>query len=439
MYEAKKLREERAELIGQLQDVAKQVKDEERSFTAEEKEQCDRLNEARKELDQRIETTERMEVIDGLTVDFAPENREAIKPQARVTERDKDLALRGWIGYAGKVPGHVPGECIDAAQRCGVNLASDTLTLRLSDQQPSLQDVESRAGLIVGTDASGGYTANDTVVKGLEKSLLYYGGMMQHADVFRTGHGNPIRFVTLNDTTNAPTAYKAELADGTTTDPAFGEIVMNAYTFNTNVFPVSLELLQDSELPISAIVSEALGERLGRAINTTCTAGDGTNKATGVSIGATVKGADAKDVDGTASATEWHYASLVDLLHSVDIAYRRSPKAGFMMNDDSAAICHKMVDGNNHPIWQPSVVAGQPDRILGYPVWINNDMPAPTTGKKPVLFGDFSKYKLRMVKDVTVLVARERLIEKLAVGFYAFARWDGKLVNTAAIKHLLMA
>jgi len=100
----------------------------------------------------------------------------------------------------------------------------------------------------------------------------------------------------------------------------------------------------------------------------------------------------------------------------------------------------KLVDGENRPLWMPSYVAGQPDRIDGTQYWINQDMDSSiNASSKLILAGDFSKYIVRIVQDMIFARRDELYSENGLVGFQAWMRFDGECINTAAIKHLITA
>ena len=86
-------------------------------------------------------------------------------------------------------------------------------------------------------------------------------------------------------------------------------------------------------------------------------------------------------------------------------------------------------NGTGVPLWSPSLGAGQPDTILGYPYVINQSITTPATSVKSILFGDFSKYLIRDVRDVTLLRLDERFADYHQVGFLAFSRHDGDLLD----------
>jgi HK97 family phage major capsid protein len=141
-----------------------------------------------------------------------------------------------------------------------------------------------------------------------------------------------------------------------------------------------------------------------------------------------------------ASATEITFDEVIDLVHSVDPAYRTN--AAFMFHDNVLAHLKKISIGSSdaRPLWMPSYVAGQPDRIDGYRYYINQGMDSSiNASSKLMLFGDFSKYIVRMVRELEIRRLNERYAESLLVGFIGFMRFDGELIQPNAIKHLITA
>jgi HK97 family phage major capsid protein len=81
------------------------------------------------------------------------------------------------------------------------------------------------------------------------------------------------------------------------------------------------------------------------------------------------------------------------------------------------------------PMWVPGLTNGAPDTILGYPYTINQSVAVPGSNAKCILFGDFSKYLIRDVRDITLLRLDERFAEFGQVAFLAFSRHDGDLLD----------
>lgn len=99
----------------------------------------------------------------------------------------------------------------------------------------------------------------------------------------------------------------------------------------------------------------------------------------------------------------------------------------------------KMKDKNDQYIWQPSVQAGQPDRILNCPVYTSPFMPTLAAANKPVLFGDFNYYWIADRQGRTFKRLNELYAVTGQVGFLGSQRVDGKVILPEAIKTLAMA
>jgi HK97 family phage major capsid protein len=136
----------------------------------------------------------------------------------------------------------------------------------------------------------------------------------------------------------------------------------------------------------------------------------------------------------TGQTTSVIYDDLVDLIHSVDPAYRAN-SSEFMLNDSSLKALRKLKDGQGNPIWQPGLVQGAPDKILGYDYIINQDIATMAASAKSMLFGDFSNFFIRDVMDLAIFRIGEKYIENGQVGFVAFSRHDSTLADTNAIKY----
>lgn len=271
------------------------------------------------------------------------------------------------------------------------------------------------------------------VVSKFEEALLWYGPMWQVSTITQTQTGASLYLPTINDTGNSGTIL-AEAGTATTADPTFSSVVLGAYKVEAKYVLISNETLQDSSIPLEPIIGRLLGERIARGSNTMFTTK--TNGPTGIVT--TQSGA---TVGATATATNaFTLPEVIDLVHSVGIAYR--PNASFMMHDNIIAAARKLVDSQNRPLWEPSIQSGQPDRLFGYPLRANNAMAtALATGAKIVLFGDMSKYQIRVAGPLRVEVARELFIANDQTAFFGFLRVDGNLLDagTDPVKWLALA
>jgi HK97 family phage major capsid protein len=278
---------------------------------------------------------------------------------------------------------------------------------------------------------AGGYTIAQEFSGELEQALKAWGGVRQAARVMATDTGALMPWPTVNDTSNKGRLLgeNSQVQAGPMT---FGVVNFSAFKFSSDSVLVSEELLQDSAFDLGAFIGEALGVRLGRIQNEYFTTGTGTSQPQGVVTASTVGLTTGTD------AVAWE--DLVQLIHSVDPAYRASPSTRFMFSDATLSALKQLSDGENRPLWVPGISSGEPDRVFGYQYTINQDMAGIEAGEKAILFGDFSKFVVRDVRGFTLLRLVERYADFHQVGFLAFTRNDSRLLDagTGPIKALVV-
>lgn len=285
------------------------------------------------------------------------------------------------------------------------------------------------------SSTAGGYTVPVDLANEIVRSMLAWGPMYDPgvSTEMLTSSGNQINIPTVDDTSKSAGAHTegTALTDDGSEDVTFGQKRLDAYVFDTEFVKWSTELNQDSIFNIEALLGSLLGERLGRKANSQLTTGSGSSAPNGVvtasTLGKTAAAVGAITVD-----------ELLDLVHAVDPAYRTGPKVRFMFNDGTFKAIRKLKDGNGQYIWQMgNIQQGAPGSLLGYSYSINQAMASLATGNKTVLFGDFGKYWVRKVGSPVIGVMRERFWPDL--GIAGLIRFDGELVDTAAVKHLIQA
>jgi HK97 family phage major capsid protein len=131
---------------------------------------------------------------------------------------------------------------------------------------------------------------------------------------------------------------------------------------------------------------------------------------------------------------------IIDLEHSVDAAYRMSPKFAYMFHDLVLAAVRKLKDGQGNYLWQAgNIQAGVPSTLNGRNFWVNNAMSSAfTTGQKLILAGDFGKYFVRKVGAPLIGALQDKDFWP-GIGMAGWIRFDGDLMDTAAVKHLKLA
>ena len=284
-----------------------------------------------------------------------------------------------------------------------------------------------RNTMSVGTSAQGGYTVPTEVATSVADALKDFGGMRAVSEVFRTAQGNDINFPT-SDGTSETGELIGENTTATGADPSFGVVTLKTYKFSSKVVACPFELLQDSSIDMEAFIKARLVTRLGRVTNTYFTTGTGTGQPNGI-----VTAAAAGKVGTTGQTVTVIYDDLVDLVHSVDPAYRNLGQCKFMMNDSSLKIIRKLKDTAGRPIFLPGYdgLGGSfPDTLLGYPIQINQDIAVMAANAKSILFGDFTFYKIRDAMDIQMFRFDDSAYIKLGqIGFLAWMRSGGNFAD----------
>lgn len=270
---------------------------------------------------------------------------------------------------------------------------------------------------------------SDQVVHALKST----GTFLEAIDLVITQNAIPYTKATLN-TTDKALKKLAEGSANTTDKVQFQGVSISAYDYVTPIFPIHIALLEGTNVDVEATIVEAVAECVRRGLQELATrTGTGTNDINALLTAAT-KGATA------ASDTAVTYDDLVSLQASVDNAYGNPERGAFMMNSATLAAILKIVDKNGRPIFITDAQTGVISRILGRRVIINESMPDIAASAKPIAFGDFKYYHLRMVQGIRMTVFKEKYADKLEVGFMGHVRADGNLIDagTHPVKYLEM-
>lgn len=312
--------------------------------------------------------------------------------------------------------------------------------LRGGDHALSAEDWQTiRNTMSTTTNSEGGFTVATEVANQVLDALKAYGGMRAVAEVMRTTMGNPMNFPTSDGTAEVGEII-AENTTATAADIVFGTKALPVYKYSSKIVAVPFELLQDSNVDIEAFVRQRLVTRLGRITNTHFTTGTGTNQPTGI---ITAAGTGITAANSTSQVTAITYDSVIDLIHSVDPAYRALGNCRFMMNDASIKVLRKVKDGQSRPIFVPGyevgVPGGAPDTLCGYPIQVNQDVAVMAASAKSIAFGDFSLYKIRDVMEITTFRFTDSAYAKLGqVGFLAWMRSGGNFIDVGGAVKLFV-
>lgn len=204
-------------------------------------------------------------------------------------------------------------------------------------------------------------------------------------------------------------------------DAKFAQILLDAHKLHVAI-KVTEELLYDNAFNLENYIIEEFGKSLSNAEEDAFLNGTGVGQPLGL-FAATGGGTVYKTV------TKLTADDIMNLVYAIKRPYRKN--SAFIMNDQIIATIRTFKDGNGAYMWQPSYQAGEPDKLLGYPVYTS-----PFAPEDAISFGDYSYYNIgdrgtRSFKQLTELFAGNSMI-----GFVAKERVDGKLILPEAVQIL---
>ena len=274
-----------------------------------------------------------------------------------------------------------------------------------------------------GVDADGGYLVPEEYDKRLIESLKEENIFRNLATTITTGGERKI-----NIAASTPAAAWIEEGGALTFGSAtFDQITLDAHKLHVAI-KVTEELLYDNVFRLENYILEKFAKALANAEEDAFLNGDGIGKPLGI-FAATGGGQIGVTAAGTTAITA---DEVINLIYALKRPYRKSAK--FITNDQTLAVLRKLKDGNGAYMWQPSLQAGEPDRLLGYPIYTSAYVPVIAAGKPVMAFGDFSYYNIgdrgvRSFQELKELYAGNGMI-----GYVAKERVDGKLVLPEAVQ-----
>lgn len=292
------------------------------------------------------------------------------------------------------------------------------------------------------TASEGGNTVMPKVASELIDYLKAYGFMRRVASNITTENGVNLSYPT-SDGTSEIGEIVAQNASASSADPSFGTVPLNVFKFSSKIITVPIELLQDSNIDVIAFVYRRIRDRIGRIQNVKYSVGSGTGEPNGLVTAASVG-----KTGTTGQTTTIIYDDLVDMVDSLDAAYLDNPSSdpqmpgvdpGWMFSQTFRRTIRKIKDSQGRPLWTPNyddgITGKTPDLLMGYPVYINNDMPTPAANAKPLAFGNLQRYMIRDAMEVNLMRFDDSAFaSKGQVGFLAFCRAGGNLLDVNAVK-----
>ena len=283
--------------------------------------------------------------------------------------------------------------------------------------------------------ADGGYLVDPQTSESIRSVLNSTASLRQVASVVNV---EATSYDVLIDTTDVGSGWASELAaTAETATPAIERITIPLHELSA-LPKVSQRLLDDSAFDIEGWLAARIADRFARAEASAFINGDGVDKPMGFlshpmvdnslwawgSIGYVPTG-----VDGDFGSAD----NIVELVYALGAQYRAN--GTFVMNSKTAGQVRKLKDADGRFLWSDGLAAGEPARLMGYPVLIAEDMPGISSLGAAIAFGDFEAgYTVAERPDLRIL--RDPFSAKPNVLFYATKRVGGDVSDFAAIKLL---
>jgi HK97 family phage major capsid protein len=297
---------------------------------------------------------------------------------------------------------------------------------------------------VVGTsDAAGGYAVPEEIDAEIGRLLTSISPIRAIANVVRVGSAGYRKLVTSGGT---PSGWVGETAARPETGtPVFTEIAPPSGELYANP-AASQAMLDDAAFDVEAWLAGEIATEFARAEGSAFVGGNGVNRPKGFLAAPTSAQGDSARAFGTLQFLATGAAGafpganpadkLIDLVQTLRPPYRQG--AVFVMNSATASAIRKFKTSDGAFLWQPSVVAGQPDTLLGYPVVEAEDMPDVAADSLSIAFGNFRVGYLIAERTETQIL-RDPFTNKPFVHFYATKRVGGQVANSEAIKLLKFA
>jgi HK97 family phage major capsid protein len=290
------------------------------------------------------------------------------------------------------------------------------------------------------SDAAGGYAVPEEIDAEIDRLLTSISPIRAIANVVKVGTAGYRKLVTAGGT---PSGWVSEVAARPETDtptfveiaPPFGELYANPAASQT--------MLDDAAFDVEAWLASEIATEFARAEGQAFVSGSGVNRPKGFLTGTPTDQPDGIRAFGTLEYVPTGVAggfppgdqtdTLIDLVQALRPPYRQG--AVFVMNSATASTIRKFKSSTGALLWQPSLTAGQPNTLLGYPVVEAEDMPDVAAGSLSIAFGNFKAGYLIAERTETQIL-RDPFTHKPFVHFYATKRIGGQVSNSEAIKLL---
>lgn len=300
----------------------------------------------------------------------------------------------------------------------------------------STLELKSITGAVPG---DGGYAVPREIDALIARQLTEISPIRGLAQVVQTGSAGYRKLVTLGGTVSGWVSETAARPE--TGTPQFAEIAPPTGDLYANP-AASQAMLDDAAFDLEGWLASEIAMEFARAEGAAFVNGSGVDRPKGFlqapvsAIGDTARAFGTLQYVGSGNATGFGAepdGKLIDLIHALKAGHRQG--ASWVMNSSTLAEVRKLKTADGAFLWQPGLVEGQPDRLLGYPVVEAEDMPGIAANAFPIAFGNF-RHGYLIAERTATQILRDPYMNKPFVHFYATKRIGGQVLDSAAIKLL---
>ena len=303
--------------------------------------------------------------------------------------------------------------------------AEDELIARKAEVRAALP--EEKRALSVGSD--GAVVPTGFLQRLIDYREQYSGFLRTQPFMITSADGAPMEIATVS--TQGTAAFVAEEGTIGGVDATFGTVTLSAYKYGQLVL-VSSELSEDNAVMLEEWLARDMGRGISRVQDSEFVIGTSANRTHGIAGASTPLSVGATGTTGVAGA--FTIDNLIDLKYSLDEGYD-TDKATWFMRRSSAGSLRKLKDTDGQYLWQPGLIAGDPDRFINAAVVTSPHMPAPGLGARSVAYGN--TYDGTIVRDVGAMrLARSTdfKFDTDQIAYRVTLRTDMKVVDDQAVK-----
>jgi len=354
---------------------------------------------------------------------FKKLEEKSAKDEGTEKEAKEIKALQTKIADLEKKANRPAGTADEKDEKAEIEHKAFAAYLRRGDATPA----EELKSLTVSNDEQGGYLAPAEMSNEMIRELVEFSPIRSVASV-RSIVSPSVKYPKRTGITNAQ--WEGEGEDSEESTMTFGQAEVPANKLMTFV-DISNELLADSGGTAEAEVRLALSEDFGKKEGAAFVNGSGSKQPEGFMTNA--------DIDSylNGHATDLKADALIKMMYDLPAAYRNN--GSWTMNGTTLGIVRTLKDGDGRYLWQPSFQAGQPATVLGRPVVEMVDMPDIAANAFPIVYGDFSAYRIVDRLAMSILVNPYLLATKGLTRIHATRRTGGRVLQAARFRKLKMA